>query len=122
MNILPEKLVTAIAATYSQTWAKVRTPHGDTETFKMLAGVWQGDTLAPFLFVVALDYALRCAIKGREEQLGFTLKKRASRRVPAKMVTDFDFADDLALIYNTAERACALFTEVERHCRRIVYS
>ncbi|CAH1257030.1 Hypp1771 [Branchiostoma lanceolatum] len=83
MNILqaygvPEKLVTAIGATYSQTWAKVRTPDGDTETFQILAGVLQGDTLAPFLFVVALDYALRCAIDGREEQLGFTLKRRAT--------------------------------------------
>ncbi|CAH1266596.1 LCT [Branchiostoma lanceolatum] len=124
MNILqaygvPEKLVTAIGATYSQTWAKVRTPDGDTETFQILAGVLQGDTLAPFLFVVALDYALRCAIDGREEQLGFTLKRRASRRVPARTVTDFDFADDLALISDTAERACILLAEVERHCRRI---
>ncbi|KAI8514433.1 hypothetical protein Bbelb_070240 [Branchiostoma belcheri] len=92
---------------------------GDTETFQILAGVLQGDTLAPFLFILALDYALRCAIEGREEQLDFTLKRRASRRVPAKMVTDFDFADDLALISKTAERARALLAEVERHCRKI---
>ena len=70
---VPEKMVSAIVATYSQTWAKVRTPDGDTESFEILAGVLQGDTLAPFLFIVALDYALRCAIDGREEELGFTL-------------------------------------------------
>ena len=116
---VPEKLVTAIAATYSQTWAKVRTPDGDTETFQILAGVLQGDTLAPFLFIVALDYALRCAIDGREEELGFTLVKRASRRIPAKMVTDLDFADDISLISDTVEQACILLTEVERHCKRI---
>ena len=51
----------------------------------------QGDTLAPFLFIVALDCALRRAIEGNEEELGFTLQKRASRRVVAKMVTDLDF-------------------------------
>ena len=52
---VPEKMVSAIAATYSETWAKVRTPDGDTESFEILAGVLQGDTLAPFLFIVALD-------------------------------------------------------------------
>ncbi|XP_035664112.1 uncharacterized protein LOC118407702 [Branchiostoma floridae] len=116
---VPEKLVTAIAATYSQTWAKVRTPDGDTEPFQILAGVLQGDTLAPFLFIVALDYALRCAIEGKEERLGFTLKERASRRIPAKIVTDLDFADDIALISDTAEKACTLLNAVERQCQRI---
>ena len=116
---VPEKLVAAIAATYSQTWAKVRTPDGDTESFQILAGVLQGDTLAPFLFIVALDYALRCAINGREEELGFTLVRKGSRRVPAKILTDLDFADDIALISHTVEQACKLLTEVEKHCARI---
>ena len=116
---VPEKVVSAIAATYSETWAKVRTPDGDTEPFQILAGVLQGDTLAPFLFIIALDYALRCAINGREEELGFTLSKRASRRVPAKMLTDLDFADDISLLSDTVEKACRLLSEVERQCSRI---
>ena len=103
---MPAKIVSAIAATYSQTWAKVRTPDGDTESFEILAGVLQGDTLAPFLFIVALDYALRCAIDGKEEELGFTLNKRASRRVPAKTLTDLDFADDISLLSDSVEKAC----------------
>ena len=87
---MPEKVVTAIAATYSQTWAKVRTPDGETEPFQILAGVLQGDTLAPFLFIIALDYALRIAIDGKEKELGFTLVKQATRRVHAKMITDLN--------------------------------
>ena len=116
---VPAKIVSAIAATYSQTWAKVRTPDGDTESFEILAGVLQGDTLAPFLFIVALDYALRCAIDGKEEELGFTLTKRASRRVPAKTLTDLDFADDISLLSDSVEKACKLLIEVERQCIRI---
>ena len=100
-------------------WAKVRTPEGDTEPFQILAGVLQGDTLAPFLFIIALDYALRCAINGREEDLCFTLTKKASRRVPAKMLTDPDFADDISLLSDTVEKACRLLSEVERQCSRI---
>ena len=72
-----EKIVSAIAATYAQTWAKIRIPDGDTESFQILGRVLQGDTLAPFLFIVALDYALRCAIQCREEENGFTLVKRS---------------------------------------------
>ena len=98
---LPEKVATAIAATYTETWAKVRTPDGDTEPFQILARVLQGDTLAPFLFIIALDYALRCAINDREEELGFTLKRRASQRVSAKMITDLDFADGISLHLST---------------------
>ena len=37
---------------------KVRSPDGDTDYFDITAGV-QGDTLAPFLFIVCLDYVLR---------------------------------------------------------------
>ena len=84
-----------------------------------MAGVLQGDTLTPFLFIIALDYALRCAINGHEEELGFTLSKRASRRVPAKMLTDLDFADDISLLSDTVEKACRLLSEVERQCSRI---
>ena len=124
MNILraygiPEKIVSAIAATYSETQAKVRTPDGDTESFQILAGVLQGDTLAPFLFIIALDYALRSAISGQEEKMGFTLTKKASRRIPAKMLTDLDFADDISLLSDTVEKASKLLTEVERQCNRI---
>ena len=72
---------------------------GDTESFEILAGVLQVDTLAPFLFIVALP--LRCAIDGREEELGITLAKRASHRASVKTLTDLDFEDDISLISDT---------------------
>ena len=72
------------------------TPEGDTEFFKILAGVLQGDTLAPFSFIIALDYALREAT--REDNIGFTLTECQSRRHPAIHITDTDFADDLLSI------------------------
>lgn len=39
------------------------TPSGDTEYFEILMGVLQGDTFAPFLFMIALDYALEEATR-----------------------------------------------------------
>ena len=60
---IPTKIVDAISILYKDTEAQVITPDGDTEFFEILAGVLQGDTLAPFLFIIALDYALREATR-----------------------------------------------------------
>ena len=78
---IPNRIVSAIEILYEDTKAKVLTPDGETDLFEIKAGVLQGDTLAPYLFIIALDYSLRKAINGNEEKLGFRLKKRQSRRV-----------------------------------------
>ena len=56
---IPEKIIQAIRALYVSTKAKVISPDGDTEVFDIHAGVLQGDTLAPFLFIVVLDLCFK---------------------------------------------------------------
>ena len=90
--------------TYSQTLAKVTTPDGDTESSEILGSVLQGDTLASFLFIVALDHALRNAIDGDKEELKFALVRPASRRVPAKTLTNLNFAEDISLRSDSVEK------------------
>ena len=82
-------------------------------------GVLQGDTLASFLFVIVLDYALRKAIEGKEETYGFTIETRKSRRVTARTITDLDFADDIALISDLVEEAQELLLSVEKECSKV---
>jgi hypothetical protein len=89
-------VVRAISATYANTTAKVLSPDGETEPFPILAGVLLGDTLAPYIFIIVLDYALRRAIEGNKEQFGFTVTPRKSRRIGAIVKTNF--ADDIALV------------------------
>ena len=96
---------------YKDTETQVITSDGDTEYFKIVAGVLQGDTLAPFLFIIALDYALRVAT--REINTGFTLTKRLSSRHVATYITDTDFADDLALLSDHLEQAQLLLLRLE---------
>jgi len=110
---IPDMLVNAIADTYTDTKAKVLSPDGETDVFDITAGVLQGDTLAPFLFIIVLDYALRKAIDGREEELGLQTKQRRSRRCPATYITDLDFADDIAVISEEIQQAQALLQRVE---------
>ena len=56
---IPDILVSAIQSVYEKLKARVTSPDGETDYFKIYAGVMQGDTLAPFLFVIVLDYAMR---------------------------------------------------------------
>ncbi|CAH1248879.1 DPP6 [Branchiostoma lanceolatum] len=75
---------------------------GETDFFKIDTGVLQGDPLAPFLFIIVLDYALRKAINADD---GLTLQRRRSSRHPAAVISDLDFADDIGLLEDTIQAA-----------------
>ena len=92
---IPKETVAAITILYRNTKVKVRSPDGDTEYFDIVAGVLQGDTLAPYLFIICLDYVLRTSIDKIKEN-GFELTKKRSRRYSATTITDADYADDTA--------------------------
>ncbi len=75
--------------------------------------VLQGDTLAPYLFIICLDYVLRTSIDKIREN-GFELTKKRRRRYPAKTITDANYADDIALLANTPDQAETLLHSLER--------
>ena len=59
---VPMQLIKSIMSLYDQTKASVVTPDGLSDPFTSTSGVLQGDTLAPFLFVLLLDWVLRVAV------------------------------------------------------------
>ena len=76
----------------------------ETEFFDIWAGVLQGDTLAPFLFVICLDDVLRISVD-KFNEYGLTLELARGRRFPTKKITDADYADDLALLSDNSYNA-----------------
>ena len=116
---IPDKLVDLIEKTYTDTLAKVMTPEGLTEAFRILAGVLQGDTLAPYLFIIVVDYIMRTAMGNLEEPVGFTIRPRQSRRHPAEKLADVEFADDVALITDTIKEAQAFLLSLEDAARSV---
>ena len=100
---LPKETVAAITILYRNTKVKVRSPDGDTEYFDIVAGVLQGDTLAPYLFIICLDNVFRTSIDKIREN-GFDLTKKRSRR----------YTDDIALLANTPNQAETLLHSLER--------
>ncbi len=114
---IPQPIVRLIEHLYENTMAKVITDDGLTESFPILAGVMRGDTLAPYLFVIAIDYVMTTALSDKD--MGFTVHPRRSRRYPAVKIPDVDFADDLALVTNTATEAQDLLACLEQAANSI---
>ena len=85
----------------------------ETEYFDIVAGVLQGYTLAPYLFIICLDYVLRTSIDKIREN-GFKLTKKRSRRHRKKTITDADYADDIAILANIPNQAETLVHSLER--------
>ena len=56
---LPKETIAAIMMLFKNTKVKICSPDGDTDYFDIVAGVLQGDSLTPYLFIICLDYTLR---------------------------------------------------------------
>ena len=106
---IPEKIVDAIKLLYEDTKAKVLSPDGETELFDILAGVLQGDTLAP---VIIFDYVMEKAVGNKAEEIGFRLDNRSRQKSPT-IVTDLMFADDIALVSEEIHQAQMFLDRVE---------
>ena len=109
---IPKETVTALTILYRNTKMKVRSRDGEIGYFDIVAVVLQGDTLAPYLFIICLDYVLRTSIDKIKEKR-FELAKKRNRRYPAKTITDADYADDIAILANTPNQAETLLHSLE---------
>ena len=102
-GILSE-IVNAIRVMYENTSALLVTSKGNTDIFQVDNGVLQGDLLASFLFIICLDYTLSKIFSPD----GLTLKRKGSRRIPPEKLAELAFADDIALMEDTINKAESL--------------
>ena len=112
-NVIAKETVAAITILYRNTKMKVRSPNGDTEYFDIVARVLQRDTLAPYLFIICLEYVLRTSIDEIKEKC-FKPRKKTSRRYPATIITDANYTNDIAILVNTPNQAETLLHSLER--------
>ena len=76
-NKLRPETIAAIMMPYKNMKVKVFSLDGDTDYFDILADVVQGDTLAPYLFIIYLNNVHRTSIDLMNEN-GFKLAKEKS--------------------------------------------
>ena len=110
---IPDKIISAIKVLYTDTSSTILTTDGETPAFSINDGILQGDTLAPFLFIIVVDYVLRMSVDTISNK-GLEIKPRQSSRHPAEYHTDTDFADDIALISHSLANAQSLLQSLEQ--------
>ena len=80
---LHKETVTTIMMLYKNTKAMVHSPEGDTNFFDIVSGVLQGDTLAPYLVIICLDYVLWISVDLMNEN-SLTLKKDKEQTISCR--------------------------------------
>ena len=90
---VPSVLVSAVMALMHDVTTRVQTPNGLTNFIKVLAGVLQGDTLAPFVFICVIDVILRRVLASFP---GITFRKVDGSDCS---LTDIDYADDIVVFF-----------------------
>ena len=73
-------------------------PDGESELFKILAGVLQGYTVASYIFTIMQDYAMTQVMGNDAKEIGFRSDHKRSRRHNPGIITDMDCADDIVLM------------------------
>jgi hypothetical protein len=105
---VPAKMVQSIEAIYHNSRSAVLVNGNLSEEFNVAAGVLQGDTLAPFLFIIVVDYVMKNAENehtNSKGEHGFATSLKQSARHQTPTMHDLDFVDDIVLLENTLERA-----------------
>ena len=110
----PGHLIQCVLSMYADHNCTVRTTEGHTPTFKPTAGVLQGDTLAPYLFVIVLDCILHDALRPDDGVIITPQFRQPSKRNyrPARHCSNLAYADDIALTTHTAPNLQNMLTRV----------
>ena len=87
--------------------SKSPTSDWETDYLDIVADVLQGDTLAPYMFIICLDYVLRMPIDIMKDN-GFKLAKERSRRYPAQTIMDAHYANDYRQIHPPRLEPCCM--------------
>ena len=123
---IPDKIVSAIRVLYDQSTSQVYIQGQLSEPFAITTGVLQGDVLAPFLFIIVIDYVS----KRSAEDFGYLTHKgnnqdnsgravRSTTRLPDYKVNDLAFADDIALLENNSTQAQRQLDKLEHEAKKV---
>ena len=123
---IPSKIVEAIRLIYTNSKSKVVVDGKLSDEFEVTTGVLQGDTLAPLLFIIVIDYVMKNAVADANQERnthGFLTNHREGTRYreikPATYVNDLDFADDIALLENDRSACQAQLTNTSKRANQV---
>ena len=112
---VPGDIVAAIKCIYDKSMSCVRNKGELSEFFEVTTGVMQGDVLAPYIFIIVIDFIINKAAKKH----GFTTHPRRSTRVPEQVLNELAFADDIANLASSIPRAQQQLNDLSREAQAV---
>lgn len=107
---IPEKIINAIKCLYDNSASCVAIGPKISTEFKVTSGILQGDTLAPFLFIIVMDYI----ISQVPNEFGFIANTLTNDRL-----NTLAFADDIVLINKSAKEALKHLKIIRREAYKV---
>ena len=104
---VPEKIVNTIKCLYDDSTSVVLVEGILSMGFLVTTGALQGDTLATFLFIIVLDFALQ------------TTEITSLQTHPAKLLCELDLADDMILLDQDETEATEHFQTIESCAKKV---
>ena len=93
---------------YKDAGCKVRTENGLSDAFDINTGVRQGCILSPFLFILVIDWIMKETTKNIDDGIPWNDKK----------LCDLDFADDIAILADSAPALQRLTDELSNNAAK----
>ena len=123
---ISDKIASAIRVLHDQSTSQVYIQEQLSLLFSITTGVLQGDVLAPFLFIIVIDYVS----KRSAEDFGYLTHKgnnqdnsgrafRSTTRLPDYKVNDLAFAGYIALLENDSTQAQRQLDKLEHEAKKV---
>lgn len=109
MANIPENILTYIANFYKNIRVCVRTETFTTRAIDLKVGVFQGDTLSPIIFLMAINPLLNLIC--RDEHHGYNFR--------GKSIVSLAFADDITLCYRNKKTAQRLLYRIDEQFKSV---
>jgi endonuclease/exonuclease/phosphatase family metal-dependent hydrolase len=131
--LVPEDIVNFAMRCYQNHTVRIQLEDGSTTEYQVKSGVLQGDTAAPYLFVLVLDCILNEAVEASRgvtldgpprpqsptgQPYRMRLRQRKENVFEYREIPYLAFADDIALITYTTDDAERQLQAIQLHARR----
>ena len=125
---LPEKLISIIHILHVDSFAAIRAYRQTSERFPITSDIRQGCVLAPTLFNFYFDAVIHIALDHHRQasrgiQVAYLLDgelvgNRKALRLET-LITDLEYADDMALLANTWSDLTSMLESLSSCCKRL---
>jgi hypothetical protein len=107
---IPDRIINAIKCLYTNSTSQIAIESQISDEFKITTGILQGDTLAPFLFIIVLDYV----ISKSSASYGLITNSETLEKINI-----LAYVDDIVMINKSTKEARSNFNKIRYEAYKV---